>query len=245
MVYLLEDMETVKNSLDSALRSAIREIHDRMESIEIDIRRIKSAREGEREQRRRVRREVVTYHEGYSNHERHRNDVDHKISFQNDNCSNLLFREELTLGEYSWCAVNKNQNTEEDLKHNEYNISRSEQYRSDLRQLCAQIERILAVRDCVEMVSSKAALEMMMMMMMVQVRMMVPVARRLERISDQIMTTGEAILQRLQCGPRSLSNGDIPGEVAAAVMVMLLMSPPHQGQCVVCPAWPAAAWSPA
>ena len=120
MVYLLEDMETVKNSLDSALRSAIREIHDRMESIEIDIRRIKSAREGEREQRRRVRREVVTYHEGYSNHERHRNDVDHKISFQNDNCSNLLFREELTLGEYCWCAVNKNQNTEEDLKHNEY-----------------------------------------------------------------------------------------------------------------------------
>ena len=90
-----------------------------------------------------------------------------------------------------------------------------------MRQLCAQIERILAVRDCVEMVSSKAALEMM--MTMVQVRMMVPVARRLERISDQIMTTGEAILQRLQCGPRSLSNGDIPGEVAAAVMVMLLI----------------------
>ena len=243
MVYLLEDMETVKNSLDSALRSAIREIHDRMESIEIDIRRIKSAREGEREHRRRVRREVVTYHEGYSNHERHRNDVDHKISFQNDNCSNLLFREELTLGEYSWCAVNKNQNTEEDLKHNEYNIQCSEQYRSDLRQLCAQIERILAVRDCVEMVSSKAALEMM--MVMVQVRMMVPVARRLERISDQIMTTGEAILQRLQCGPRSLSNGDIPGEVAAAVIVMLLMSPHPQGQCLVCPPWPAAAWSPA
>ena len=114
-----------------------------------------------------------------------------------------------------------------------------------MRQLCAQIERILAVRDCVEMVSSKAALEMMMMVMMVQVRMMVPVARRLERISDQIMTTGEAILQRLQCGPRSLSNGDIPGEVAAAVMVMLLMSPPRQGQCLVCLAWPAAAWSPA
>ena len=95
------------------------------------------------------------------------------------------------------------------------------------------------------MVSSKAALEMMMTMVMVQVRMMVPVARRLERISDQIMTTGEAILQRLQCGPRSLSNGDIPGEVTAAVMVMLPMSPPRQGQCPVCPAWPAAAWSPA
>ena len=83
----------------------------------------------------------------------------------------------------------------------------------------------------------------MMTMVMVQVRMMVPVARRLERISDQIMTTGEAILQRLQCGPRSLSNGDIPGEVAAAVM--LLMPPPRQGRCLVCPAWPAAAWSPA
>ena len=84
-------------------------------------------------------------------------------------------------------------------------------------------------------------------MVMVQVRMMVPVARRLERISDQIMTTGEAILQRLQSGPRSLSNGDIPGEVAAAMMVMLSMSmsPPCQGQCLVSPAWPAAAWSPA
>ena len=82
-------------------------------------------------------------------------------------------------------------------------------------------------------------------MVMVQVRMMVPVARRLERISDQIMTTGEAILQRLQSGPRSLSNGDIPGEVAAAVMAMLSMFPPCQGQCLVSPAWPAAAWSPA
>ena len=83
--------------------------------------------------------------------------------------------------------------------------------------------------------------------MVMQVRMMVPVARRLERISDQIMTTGEAILQRLQCGPRSLSNGDIPGEVTAAVIVKLLMfmSPHPQGQCPVCPAWPAAAWSPA
>ena len=57
---------------------------------------------------------------------------------------------------------NKNQITEEDLKHNEYNISCLEQYRSDLRQLCAQIERILAVRDCVEMVSSKAAVEITM-----------------------------------------------------------------------------------
>ena len=62
---------------------------------------------------------------------------------------------------------------------------------------------------------------------------------------EVVCPTGEAILQRLQCGPRSLSNGDIPGEVAAAVMVMLLMSPPRQGQCLVCPAWPAAAWSPA
>ena len=131
-------------------------------------------------------------------------------------------------------------------KHNNttYNVKCSEQYRSDLRQLCAQIERILAVRDCVEMVSSETAVKMMTMMtmMMVQVRMMVPVARRLERISDQIMTTGEAILQRLQCGPRSLSNGDIPGEVAAAVIVMLPMYPPPQGQCLV---WPAAGWSPA
>ena len=62
----LEDMETVKFNLDTALRNAIKEINERMVSIETDIKRIRKAREGEKEQRRRVRREVVTYYEGYS-----------------------------------------------------------------------------------------------------------------------------------------------------------------------------------
>ena len=59
-------METVKSSLDDALKKAIKEIKDRMESIKVDIRRIRNAREGEKESRRRVRREVVTYYEGYA-----------------------------------------------------------------------------------------------------------------------------------------------------------------------------------
>ena len=64
--HILEDMETVKVNLDTALRNAIKEINERMVSIETDIKRIRKAREGEKEQRRRVRREVVTYYEGYS-----------------------------------------------------------------------------------------------------------------------------------------------------------------------------------
>ena len=59
-------METVKSSLDDALKKAIKEIKDRMESIKVDIRRIRNAREGEKESRRRVRREVVTYYEGFA-----------------------------------------------------------------------------------------------------------------------------------------------------------------------------------
>ena len=59
-------METVKSSLDDALKKAVKEIKDRMESIKVDIRRIRNAREGEKESRRRVRREVVTYYEGFA-----------------------------------------------------------------------------------------------------------------------------------------------------------------------------------
>ena len=40
---------------------------------------------------------------------------------------------------------------------------------------------------------------------------MVPVAKRLEMISEQIMNTGETILHRLQFIPKSLSNKSIPG----------------------------------
>ena len=50
------------------------------------------------------------------------------------------------------------------------------------------------MRDCEEMV-----------------RRMRPVASKLERLSEEIMTTGETILNRLQFIPRTLSQGGIPG----------------------------------
>ena len=60
--------------------------------------------------------------------------------------------------------------------------------------MCSQIETILTMRDCEEMV-----------------RRMKPVASKLERLSEEIMTTGETILNRLQFIPRTLSQGDMPG----------------------------------
>jgi len=103
MLHHIEDMETVKTSLDKALKTAVKEINERMESIELDIKRIRSAREGEKDQRRRVRREVVTYYEGYTDQvERHKQDLENKISMHHDNCSNLLFREEITLGDFNF-----------------------------------------------------------------------------------------------------------------------------------------------
>ena len=62
----VEDMETVKSSLDNALKTAVNEINDRMKSIKADIDKIKYVRESEKDQKRRVRREVVTYYEGYA-----------------------------------------------------------------------------------------------------------------------------------------------------------------------------------
>ena len=59
-------METVKSSLDNALKTAVNEINDRMKSIKADIDKIKYVRESEKDQKRRVRREVVTYYEGYA-----------------------------------------------------------------------------------------------------------------------------------------------------------------------------------
>ena len=59
-------METVKFSLDNALKTAVSEINDRMKSIKADIDKIKYVRESEKDQKRRVRREVVTYYEGYT-----------------------------------------------------------------------------------------------------------------------------------------------------------------------------------
>ena len=40
---------------------------------------------------------------------------------------------------------------------------------------------------------------------------MKPLAKRLEKISEQIMGTGENILNRLQFVPRRISNSSIPG----------------------------------
>ena len=92
----IEDMDTVKYNLDRTLKSAVREIMERMETIEKDISRIRSVREQEGEQRRRVRREVVTYYEGYLSHvNKHQSDLEKKISVHHDNCSNILLREGL------------------------------------------------------------------------------------------------------------------------------------------------------
>ena len=96
-----EDINTVKLSLDNTLREAVREIMQRMETIEKDIARIRSAREEEGEERRRVRREVVTYYEGYlTDLNKHKNELERKISVHHDNCSNMLLKEEVTLGKF-------------------------------------------------------------------------------------------------------------------------------------------------
>ena len=96
-----EDINTVKLSLDNTLREAVREIMQRMETIEKDIARIRSAREEEGEERRRVRREVVTYYEGYlTDLNKHKTELERKISVHHDNCSNMLLKEEVTLGKF-------------------------------------------------------------------------------------------------------------------------------------------------
>ena len=100
-IHHTEDINTVKLNLDRTLRAAVTEIMDRMETIEKDISRIRSVREQEGEQRKRVRREVVTYYEGYLNHvTKHKTDLERKISVHHDNCSNLLVKEEITLGKF-------------------------------------------------------------------------------------------------------------------------------------------------
>ena len=117
--------------------------------------------------------------------DRHKNELDSRISSHHDNCSNLLFREEITL----------------------------EQYRGDLKQLCDQIERILSMKDCVEMVQNNKSNQISVYSThkFLQVQLMKPLAKRLEKISEQIMGTGENILNRLQFVPRRISNSSIPG----------------------------------
>ena len=64
----------------------------------------------------------------------------------------------------------------------------------DLKFLCAQIGKLLSLQNNKEVV-----------------KLMVPVTKKLEKISAEILTTGEAIINKLQFVPKSLSHGDIPG----------------------------------
>ena len=64
----------------------------------------------------------------------------------------------------------------------------------DLKSLCTQIQKLLSLKNCMEVV-----------------KLLVPVAKKLETISGEILATGEAIINKLQFVPKSLSHGDIPG----------------------------------
>ena len=94
-----EDMERVRNSLDRALRDAAKKIAERMQTIETDIARIRVARESEANERRKLRREVVTYYEGYVNNvNKHKTNLERKISMHHENSGNILLKEEVQLG---------------------------------------------------------------------------------------------------------------------------------------------------
>ena len=67
------------------------------------------------------------------------------------------------------------------------------------------------MRDCVEMVQKNKSNQCRFFTLIFQVQLMKPLAKRLEKISEQIMGTGENILNRLQFVPRRLSNSSIPG----------------------------------
>ena len=68
---------------------------------------------------------------------------------------------------------------------------------NDLNLLCDQIDLIL---------KSKSNLEL--------AKFIIPVAKRLKVISNNIMNTGEAITDRLEFIPRSISDTDIPGIIS-------------------------------
>jgi len=163
----VEDMQRIRRSLDRSLKNAAKEISDRMKTIETDIARIRVAREAEVNERRKLRREVVTYYEGYVNHvNKHKTELEKKISTHHEKSENILIKEELQL----------------------------EQYRMDLRFLCSQIQKLLSLKNSMEVL-----------------KLMAPVTKKLEKISGEILTTGEAIINKLQFVPKSLSYGDIPG----------------------------------
>ena len=97
----VEDMQRIRRSLDRSLKNAAKEISDRMKTIETDIARIRVAREAEVNERRKLRREVVTYYEGYVNHvNKHKTELEKKISTHHEKSENILIKEELQLGKY-------------------------------------------------------------------------------------------------------------------------------------------------
>ena len=85
--------------MDRTLRDAAKEIAERMQTIETDIARIRVARESEANERRKLRREVVTYYEGYVNNvNKHKTNLERKISMHHENSGNILIKEEVQLG---------------------------------------------------------------------------------------------------------------------------------------------------
>ena len=52
--------------------------------------------------------------------------------------------------------------------------------------------------------------------------MMKPIAKRLEKISEQIMGTGENILNKIQFVPKRLSNSSIPGWKISSHMTSMI-----------------------
>ena len=86
-----EDMEMVRSGLDKTLRNAAKEITERMKTIETDIARIRVAREAEVNNRRKLRREVVTYYEGYVNSvNKHKTELDMRISNHHEQSKNIF-----------------------------------------------------------------------------------------------------------------------------------------------------------
>jgi len=163
----MESLVSIRGSMEALLKNTTKEIANRMKTIEADIARIRVAREGDMDNKRKVRREVVTYYEGYVNEvNKHKNNLERKLSMHHENTKNILLKEEVQL----------------------------EQYRMDLKSLCTQIQNLLSRKNCTE-----------------TMKLIAPMTKKLEKISVDIMNTGEAIIKKLQFVPKSLSHGDIPG----------------------------------
>ena len=119
--------------MEALLKNTTKEIANRMKTIEADIARIRVAREGDMDNKRKVRREVVTYYEGYVNEvNKHKNNLERKLSVHHENTKNILLKEEVQLGKISYPSR---------FKLRKHNVS--EQYRMDLKSLCTQIQNLL------------------------------------------------------------------------------------------------------